>query len=89
MVKRYRRRDVIEAIQFVPDPVGLHQAERFTGNALNSYQTQLSLYRGRFPIITSNGTAYAEDGDYIIKASNGECYPCKPDIFAKTYESVD
>lgn len=28
-------------------------------------------------------------GDYIIKGVNGEFYPCKPDIFAKTYEIVD
>lgn len=26
------------------------------------------------------------DGDYIIKGVNGEFYPCKPDIFEKTYE---
>lgn len=25
-------------------------------------------------------------GDYIIKGINGELYPCKPDIFDKTYE---
>lgn len=27
-------------------------------------------------------------GDYIITGVNGEHYPCKPDIFAKTYEEV-
>jgi hypothetical protein len=27
-------------------------------------------------------------GDWIIKGVNGEFYPCKPDIFAKTYEPV-
>lgn len=27
-------------------------------------------------------------GDYIIKGVNGEFYPCKPSIFAKTYEEV-
>lgn len=27
-------------------------------------------------------------GDYIIKGVNGEFYPCKPDIFEKTYEEV-
>lgn len=27
--------------------------------------------------------------DFIIKGINGEYYPCKPDIFEKTYESVD
>jgi hypothetical protein len=27
--------------------------------------------------------------DWIIKGVNGEFYPCKPDIFEKTYEPVD
>jgi hypothetical protein len=31
---------------------------------------------------------HASPGDYIIKGVNGEFYPCKPDIFAKTYESA-
>ena len=31
---------------------------------------------------------YASLNDYIIKGVNGEFYPCKPDIFDKTYEEV-
>ena len=31
----------------------------------------------------------ARVGDYIIKDVNGEFYPWKPDIFAKTYEAVE
>ena len=27
-------------------------------------------------------------GDYIIKGVNGEFYPCKPDIFEKTYDII-
>lgn len=34
----------------------------------------------------SEGKLYASIGDYIIKGVNGEFYPCKPDIFEKTYE---
>lgn len=30
----------------------------------------------------------ATGGDWIIKGVNGEFYPCKPDIFAKTYKAV-
>ena len=30
----------------------------------------------------------ATEGDWIIKGVNGEFYPCKPDIFEKTYEMV-
>ena len=39
-------------------------------------------------IHTLEGDHHASPGDYIIKGVNGEFYPCKPDIFAKTYESV-
>ena len=28
-------------------------------------------------------------GDFVIKGIRGECYPCKPDIFKKTYEEVE
>ena len=28
----------------------------------------------------------ATEGDYIIKGVEGEFYPCKPDIFKKTYD---
>lgn len=40
------------------------------------------------PIETLEGTMRASVGDYIIKGVNGEFYPCKPDIFEKTYEKV-
>ena len=39
-------------------------------------------------IHTLEGDMEASIGDYIIKGVNGEFYPCKPDIFAKTYEEV-
>lgn len=35
------------------------------------------------------GTMTASPGDYIIKGVQGEICPCKPDIFEKTYVSVD
>ena len=40
-------------------------------------------------ILTLEGDMKASFGDYIIKGVNGEFYPCKPDIFEKTYESIE
>lgn len=40
-------------------------------------------------IETLEGVMSANEGDYIIRGVNGEFYPCKPDIFEKTYESSD
>lgn len=39
-------------------------------------------------IQTLEGKMIARSGDYIIKGVNGEIYPCKADIFEKTYEVV-
>lgn len=36
-----------------------------------------------------NGAQEVCPGDWIITGINGELYPCKPDIFEKTYEEVD
>jgi len=40
-------------------------------------------------IHTLEGDMIVSDGDWIIKGVNGEYYPCKPDIFNKTYERVE
>ena len=39
-------------------------------------------------IKTLEGTMTASPGDWIIKGVKGELYPCKPDIFAATYDPV-
>jgi hypothetical protein len=40
-------------------------------------------------IDTLEGTMTADPGDWIITGVHGERYPCKPDIFALTYEPVE
>ena len=44
---------------------------------------------GHLEIDTIDATAIAEDGDWVIRGTAGELYPCKPDIFAATYENAD
>ena len=39
-------------------------------------------------IKTLEGVMVAKTGDYIIRGVNGEIYPCKADIFNKTYDEV-
>ena len=44
---------------------------------------------GCFMLIdTLEGTHKANQGDYIIRGIKGELYPCKPDIFEQTYETI-
>ena len=40
-------------------------------------------------IDTLEGTMLALPGDWIIRGVQGEFYPCKPGIFAATYEAVE
>lgn len=40
----------------------------------------------KIEIETLEGVMTASPGDYIIRGVQGEFYPCKPDIFFKTYE---
>jgi len=51
----------------------------------------ITAYRTDKPLViqTLEGTLRAAVGDYIITGLRGEKYPCKPDIFEKTYELVE
>jgi hypothetical protein len=40
-------------------------------------------------IETLEGVMKADINDFIIQGVNGEIYPCKPDIFRKTYDDVN
>ena len=40
-------------------------------------------------IMTLEGSMRADPGDWIIRGVKGELYPCKPDVFAATYEPVE
>lgn len=47
------------------------------------------LRRVKKPYIdTLEGRMFISPGDYIITGVEGERYPCKPDIFEKTYEKI-
>lgn len=50
----------------------------------------IEAYKTDKPVIikTLEGDMKASIGDFIITGVNGEQYPCKPDIFEKTYEEV-
>jgi hypothetical protein len=44
---------------------------------------------GRWYIPTLEGDHNLTVGDWVIRGVKGEFYPCKPDIFAATYDAVD
>lgn len=44
--------------------------------------------RNAILIDTLEGTMRADKDDWVIRGVKGEFYPCKPDIFAATYDLV-
>ncbi len=51
---------------------------------IEAYQTDKEMV-----IHTLEGDMTAQIGDWIITGLRGEQYPCKPDIFEKSYELVE
>lgn len=87
-MKRYRKKPVeVEAVQFKDDAEVLCELSAFIDNQ----DLRVDYADPENPVLkieTLEGVMKASVGDYIIKGVNGEFYPCKPDIFQKTYEEV-
>lgn len=98
---RYRKKPVvIEAFQMTPErrrdnsewPNWLHRAWNM------AHEEPGAVYCEDFPnsdgtdrlmIHTLEGEHRVDWGDFIIQGVKGELYPCKPDIFAATYEIAE
>lgn len=67
------------------------EAEQFIGSPLPAgcrYGAGESFDFSACYVDTLEGVMRADLGDWIITGVKGEKYPCKPDIFAATYEPV-
>ncbi|WP_422804225.1 hypothetical protein [Streptococcus sp. FT1-55] len=74
---------IVNAIEFVYN-VGMETNALGRTYEINKVKSDKGLI-----INTLEGNMLASFGDYIIKGVQGEFYPCKPDIFADTYEIVE
>lgn len=91
-MNKYRKKPVIiEAIQFngLEDYLKICQWFKETNTSTLSLEETFEYRTPIMLISTLEGTMAANVGDYIIKGVNGEFYPCKPDIFVKTYEKAE
>lgn len=85
MAKQYRKKPVvIEAVLWDGSDEAADEVYEFMEDAQWSMNTGTK----KVDIHTLEGVMSADIGDYIIKGVQGEFYPCKPDIFAATYEEV-
>lgn len=87
----YRKKPVIiEAVQW--DGRNTKEVEGWANGAVKAKAKSLGEnVRGIRVVLavgTLEGEMHADLGDWIIKGVKGEFYPCKPDIFAATYERV-
>lgn len=85
MAKRYRKKPVVvEATQLTLETANevydwiIDSGGKVTGASADPSLT----------IFTLEGEMKAKEYDYIIKGVKGEFYPCKPDVFEQTYDSV-
>lgn len=84
---KYRKKPVVvEAIQFKCDAKTIEEIALMRG--VREVRIDFSQTPPTIKIPTLEGTMTAKVGDYIIRGVHGELYPCKPDIFEKTYEKV-
>ncbi|WP_447875185.1 Sas10/Utp3/C1D family protein [Serratia fonticola] len=83
---RFRKKPVvIEAFQFLGESnLSPRVPEWFVDGVLNGL---VKAHPDHIVIKTLEGDHRADTGDWIIRGVKGELYPCKPDIFAMTYES--
>lgn len=87
---KYRKKPVvIEAIQYKEfDDYGKIVKWMKESGDTHALADEVTYSHPLILIQTLEGTMSASVGDYIIKGVNGEFYPCKPDIFDKTYDPV-
>lgn len=83
---KYRKKPVeIEAMQYIGS--NRDDVLAFTGLAAQNAST-IYWHDGQIVIRTLEGDMTAQPGDWIIRGVAGEVYPCKPDIFERTYDTV-
>lgn len=83
MKAQFRKRPVvIEAWQF--------DGSMLSGASIEDWSSGRCIYTDKdgLVIYTLEGRLHASAGDWIICGVQGEFYPCKPDVFALTYEPV-
>jgi len=88
--QRFRKKPVvIEAVQFTNNASALDILKWAGTPPVRADINPASGVAQAILIDTLEGTMRAVYRDWIIRGVKGEFYPCKPDIFAATYEPVE
>lgn len=86
---KFRKKPVvIDAIQWDGD--NINDCRDFLGESYGGYYAERHLGGvAEITVLTLEGQHKASRGDFLIRGVHGEHYPCKPEIFEKTYEAVN
>lgn len=88
MVKEYIKKPIkVQAIQFFRNKEIVSEISKFMGK-----EVEVRYRDYNEPVLfidTLEGLEVASEGDFIIKGIKGEFYPCKPDVFEKTYAPIE
>lgn len=77
-------------MKFRKKPVVIEAAQFYAARQLPFHNEGVCCYEdGRWYVQTLEGPLNISEGDWIIRGVKGEFYPCKPDVFAATYEPAD
>ena len=86
MIMKYRKKPVvIEAVKTLETINKIRNHEKVP----KWFDSRIKIVENHAVIKTLEGEMIANEDDYIICGVNGELYPCKPDIFEKTYEALE
>lgn len=82
---KFRKKPVeVEAVLWDGQEATFDRVMVMDAQQLNTF----AMSNGCLYIDTLEGEMRADKGDWIIRGVKGEMYPCKPDIFAATYDPV-
>jgi hypothetical protein len=92
MSKKYQKKPiVVEAVQWTG--YNLEEVKEFAKYVVYEiydagWKAGVCPPSTKITLQTLEGVMTVQQNDYIIKGINGEFYPCKPDIFEKTYDEI-
>jgi hypothetical protein len=87
---------VVEAIQYVDEASGERIISWTSGTPTPAFWADPGGLHDELPVIlrvktleSGGGSHVVDVGDWVICGVSGKHYPCKPDIFEKTYDVAD
>lgn len=91
---KYRKKPVV-IDAFLMNPGNISDLKKFVTSFGDDFENLFQFIDegpdgGALKVHTLEGTSYSvQPGEWIIRGVNGEYYPCKPDIFKKTYQPAN